>query len=197
MNVHIHVKTLFYNYGNFLQQIFPTSLGYYINDEFCFKIPYKKIKRIIFFLKKNTNSQYHIISDICAADYPEKKNRFEIIYNLLSIIYNSRLTITTSVNETSPIESITAFFYGSSWWEREIWDMFGIFFINHPDLRRIITDYGFKGHPLRKDFPLTGFVEVRYSDVIKRVIFDKVSLMQDYRIFYFENNWNTNNSLHK
>jgi len=128
---------------------------------------------------------------MCGVDYPEKKNRFEVIYNLLSISYNSRITVSVSVDEKTPIDSVTPIFSGADWLEREVWDMFGIFFLGHKDLRRILTDYGFKGHPLRKDFPLTGYVEVRYSDSEKRVITEEVSLTQDYRTFIFDNNWNT------
>ena len=128
---------------------------------------------------------------MCGVDYPEKKNRSELIYNLLSISYNSRITVSVSVDEKTPIDSVTPIFSGADWLEREVWDMFGIFFLGHKDLRRILTDYGFKGHPLRKDFPLTGYVEVRYSDSEKRVITEEVSLTQDYRTFIFDNNWNT------
>ena len=142
-------------------------------------------------LKNHTNSQYKILSDICAVDYPFKKNRFEVVYNLLSITYNSRITIIISIDEKTPVNSCTDIYSAAGWFEREVLDMFGIFFIGHKDLRRILTDYGFKGHPLKKDFPLTGFTEVRYSDFEKRIVLEEVSLAQDYRTFYFDNTWNT------
>jgi NADH:ubiquinone oxidoreductase subunit C len=123
-------------------------------------------------------------------NYIWKKNRFAVVYNLLSILYNTRVTITVFIDEKTPLESISTIHNTASWFEREIWDLFGIFFTQHSDLRRILTDYGFKGHPLRKDFPLTGFIEVRYFNNEKRILAEEVSLAQDYRAFYFNNNWN-------
>lgn len=184
-------QKLLLNYRDFLRNIFPQSIGYLVNNELIIKISPKKIKRVLTFLKNHTQCQFKILVDMCGVDYPEKKNRFEVIYNLLSISYNSRITVSVSVDEKTPIDSVTPIFSGADWLEREVWDMFGIFFLGHKDLRRILTDYGFKGHPLRKDFPLTGYVEVRYSDSEKRVITEEVSLTQDYRTFIFDNNWNT------
>jgi len=184
-------KKLLLNYRDFLRNIFPQSIGYLVNNELIIKISPKKIKRVLTFLKNHTQCQFKVLVDMCGVDYPEKKNRFEVIYNLLSISYNSRITVSVSVDEKTPIDSVTPIFSGADWLEREVWDMFGIFFLGHKDLRRILTDYGFKGHPLRKDFPLTGYVEVRYSDSEKRVITEEVSLTQDYRTFIFDNNWNT------
>jgi len=177
-------------YRDYLKKLFPQTIGYIINGELIIKVPNKKIKKILYFLKNHTQSQYKILSDICAVDYPWKKNRFEVIYNVLSIAFNSRLTLLVSIEEKNSIESITDVHSVAGWFEREIWDMFGIFFVGHNDLRRILTDYGFKGHPLRKDFPLTGFIEVRYINNEKRILAEEVSLAQDYRTFYFNNNWN-------
>lgn len=184
-------QKLLLNYRDFLRNIFPQSIGYLVNNELIIKISPKKIRRVLTFLKNHTQCQFKVLVDMCGVDYPEKKNRFEVIYNLLSISYNSRITVSVSVDEKTPIDSVTPIFSGADWLEREVWDMFGIFFLGHKDLRRILTDYGFKGHPLRKDFPLTGYVEVRYSDSEKRVITEEVSLTQDYRTFIFDNNWNT------
>jgi len=184
-------KKLLLNYRDFLRNIFPQSIGYLVNNELIIKISPKKIKRVLIFLKNHTQCQFKVLVDMCGVDYPEKKNRFEVVYNLLSISYNSRITVSVAVDEKTPIDSVTSIFSGADWLEREVWDMFGIFFLGHKDLRRILTDYGFKGHPLRKDFPLTGYVEVRYSDSEKRVITEEVSLTQDYRTFIFDNNWNT------
>ena len=122
-------------------------------------------------------------------DFPSKTQRFEIVYNLLSIQHNSRIRIKTLVDEITPVDSLVEIYNSANWWERETWDMFGIFFSNHPDLRRILTDYGFEGHPLRKDFPLSGFVEVRYDDSEKRVITEPIEMTQEFRYFDFSSPW--------
>jgi NADH/F420H2 dehydrogenase subunit C len=147
---------------------------------------------LIFFFKMHSQSQFKILSDICAIDYPWKKNRFQIYYNLLSITFNSRINVVVDTDENSSVESITTVHSTANWFEREIWDLFGIYFFNNKDLRRILTDYGFKGHPLRKDFPLSGYIEVRYFHNEKRILVEEVSLMQDYRAYYFNNTWNLN-----
>ena len=185
----LHLLNLFSNYRNYLQTIFPQILGCMINRELILIVPANKIKNFLIFLKNHTHGQYKILSDLTGADYPDKKNRFEVIYNLLSITYNTRLTVVIYVDEITSVDSITSVFKSANWFEREVWDMFGIFFFNNLDLRRILTDYGFKGHPLRKDFPLTGYIEVRYDDIQKKVITEKVSLAQDYREFSFTSNW--------
>lgn len=177
-------------YRDYLKKLFPQTIGYIINGELIIKVPQNKIKKILNFLKNHTQSQYKVLSDICALDYPWKKNRFEIVYNILSIAYNSRITLSVSVDEKTSVDSITSIYSVAGWFEREIWDMFGVYFKGNSDLRRILTDYGFKGHPLRKDFPLTGFIEVRYINNEKRILAEEVSLAQDFRTFYFNNNWN-------
>lgn len=158
-------------------------------NELTFIISSTKLIPIIFFLKNHTNTQFKILSDICAIDYIYKSKRFEIIYNLLSIRFNSRLRLKIAINETQPIESIIKIFKTAGWLEREIWDMFGIFFSNHSDLRRILTDYGFEGHPLRKDFPLSGFLEVYYNELKKSVVYEPINLSQQYKLFEFKNPW--------
>lgn len=185
-----NISNILLIYRDYLKKIFPQTIGYIINGKLIIKIPAKKLKKNLNFLKNHTQSQYKVLSDICAVDYPWKKNRFEIIYNILSITFNSRITVLTNINEKTFIESILNIYKTAGWFEREIWDLFGIYFLGHPDLRRILTDYGFKGHPLRKDFPLTGFVEVRYINNAKRILTEEVSLAQDYRTFFFNNNWN-------
>ena len=168
----------------------PSIINYtIIKGEISINIPFNKIEQIMTFLKYHTNCQYKIISDICVVDYPTRKNRFDIIYNFLSLQYNSRIRIKVVINEYQVIPSITNIFKGANWWEREAWDMFGVFFKNHPDLRRILTDYGFEGHPMRKDFPLSGYSEVRYSELDKRVVYEPVSLPQEFRSFDFESPW--------
>ena len=141
------------------------------------------------FLKNHCNSQCKQLIDVTAVDYPSRKKRFSLVYQLLSVHSNSRIRLKTHVDEITPVNSMTAVFSSAAWWERECWDMFGIFFSNHPDLRRILTDYGFQGHPLRKDFPLSGYVEVRYDDSEKRVVTEPVEMTQEFRYFDFASPW--------
>jgi len=171
------------NYSMFLKKNFPFVKPFINKNELFIKTKRNYIYLLIQFLKKNSNSQFDMLIDICAVDYPEKKFRFEIIYSLLSIHYNSRINITASLEDTLPINSVTSIFKNANWLEREVWDMFGIIFFSNKDLRRILTDYGFKGHPLRKDFPLSGFVETLYNDFDKKITYQEVSLAQVYRNF--------------
>jgi NADH-quinone oxidoreductase subunit C len=127
--------------------------------------------------------------DVCGVDYPERKERFEVVYHLLSMSHNTRVRIKISTDEDTPVASACALWPAADWFEREAFDMFGILFSDHPDLRRILTDYGFHGHPLRKDFPLTGYTEVRYDETQKRVIYEPVKLVQEYRNFDFLSPW--------
>lgn len=174
-----------------LESFFPNILYYTINKEHYVKISHEYIHNLLFFLKHHTTFMFQQLIDISAVDYPERRYRFELFYNLLSMKYNNRLTVTSAISEDVSVESVTSVYPAANWYERETWDMFGIFFKNHPDLRRILTDYGFKGHPLRKDFPMTGFIEIRYDDFNKRIVYETVSLAQEYRIFSLENNWST------
>ena len=149
------------------------------------------IEKVLFFLKYNINSQFKLLMDICGIDNMQKyENRFEIDYNLLSVKYWTRMHIKVHVNEFIPVNSVIKIFKSANWYEREIWDMFGIFFKNHSDLRRILTDYGFEGFPLRKDFPQTGYVELRYNNDYKHLIYEPVELTQDFRSFDFLSPWN-------
>lgn len=143
-------------------------------------------KEIVSFFKKRN---YNLLTDLSAIDYPERAERFEIIYNLLNIYDNKRIIIKFSIKDKQEVESVSDLFSAAIWYEREVWDMFGIYFANNPDLRRILTDYGFEGHPLRKDFPLTGFKEVHYDVNQKKVVYAPVSLSQDYRNFDFVSPW--------
>ena len=182
-------------FSHYLLKILPI-INYTLNKkELSINISSKKIIPILFFLKNHTNCQYKILSDLCIVDYltRTKKERFDIIYNLLSIRFNSRIRIKISINELQPVDSITTIYNAANWWEREAWDMFGVFFSNHPDLRRILTDYGFEGHPLRKDFPLSGFLEVYYNELKKRVVYEPINLSQQYRLFEFNTPWNKKN----
>lgn len=137
----------------------------------------------------HTNMQCKMLIDVTAVDYPSRAQRFEVVYNLLSVQYNMRLRIKASVDELTPVPSVSHLYPSANWFERETWDMFGICFLHHPDLRRILTDYGFEGHPLRKDFPLSGYVEFRYDDSKKRVISEPVELAQEFRYFDFASPW--------
>jgi len=127
--------------------------------------------------------------DICGVDWPQRELRFDVVYHLLSPKQNLRIRIKVATDEDTPVPSACAVYPGADWFERETWDMYGVLFTGHPDLRRILTDYGFEGHPLRKDFPTTGFVEVRYDDAAKRVVYEPVELKQEFRNFDFMSPW--------
>ena len=161
----------------------------YNKNEMTFYVFPEYIFPILFYLKNHINTQFKMLLDVTAVDYPSRVSRFQVVYHLLSISYNARIRIKTCVNEISALSSVTKLYSSAGWWEREVWDMFGIFFSDHPDLRRILTDYGFQGHPLRKDFPLSGFVEVRYDDSEKRVITEPVEMTQEFRYFDFASPW--------
>ena len=135
------------------------------------------------FLKYHTAAEYTMVADITAVDYPTKSQRFEVVYNLLSVRHNSRIRVKTYADEATPVPSITSLYDGANWYEREVYDLFGVFFVGHPDLRRIMTDYGFDGHPLRKDFPLTGYTEIRYDEEKKRIVVEPLELTQAFRNF--------------
>ena len=132
---------------------------------------------------------FEMLMDVCGVDYPERERRFEVVYNLLSVSHNQRIRVKVPVGETESVPSVTPLFPTANWFERETWDLYGVFFSDHPDLRRILTDYGFEGHPLRKDFPLTGHVEVRYDDEQKRVVYEPVKLVQEFRNFDYLSPW--------
>lgn len=141
------------------------------------------------FLRDDTQAQFWNIIDIAGVDYPEREERFEVVYHLLSPRLNARIRVKISTDEETAVKSATDLYPGANWFEREAWDMYGILFQGHPDLRRLLTDYGFEGHPMRKDFPLTGYVEVRYDDEVKRVVYEPVELRQEFRNFDFLSPW--------
>jgi len=143
-------------------------------------------------LKKHTNTQYTCLSSVSGVDYPERSRRFEVSYDLLSIKFNSRIRVKTFVDELTPLESSVSVFPGATWWEREVWDMFGVFFDKNSEIKRILTDYGFEGHPLRKDFPLSGYVESRYDDSTKRVVCEPLENAQEFRSFDFSSGGSEN-----
>ena len=163
------------------------------HDELLIEIDENDLLDVLLFLKSNERCKFRQLVDIAGVDYPENEKRFNIIYLLLSHENNIRIKVLIKFLAKQSISSITKIFPSANWMEREVFDMYGIKFKNHPDLRRILTDYGFKGHPLRKDFPLTGFNEVRYSEKEKKVIYEPVKLEQNYRNFDFESPWEGTN----
>jgi NADH/F420H2 dehydrogenase subunit C len=144
----------------------------------------KDLYKVVRFLRDSSLSRYKILTAISVVDYPERENRFEVVYEFLSM-YNHRFRLKTYVNESSSLQSIVALYPCANWWEREAWDLFGVFFIEHPDLRRILSDYGFEGHPLRKDFPLSGYVDLRYDENAKRVVMERLVMDQTFRVFNY------------
>ena len=159
------------------------------HDQLYFKIDHEDLINVIIFLKSNQETKFKQLIDITAVDFPEDKKRFKIVYLLLSHENNSRVIIEYSINENEVIPSVTSIFPSANWMEREVFDMYGIKFKDHPDLRRILTDYEFEGYPLRKDFPMTGHKEVRYSEDKKKVIYEPVRLEQNYRNFEYKSPW--------
>ncbi len=141
------------------------------------------------FLKSDTTCKFSTLIDITAVDHPDREARFEVVYHFLSMYQNHRIRVKIAVREEDMVPSLVEVHAGANWFEREVFDMFGILFSGHPDLRRILTDYGFRGHPLRKDFPTTGYTEVRYDEALKRVVYEPVSLVQEYRQFDFMSPW--------
>jgi len=151
------------------------------------------ILELVQFLHDDANCRFVSIVDVCGVDYPERAQRFDVVYHLLSPTRNLRVRIKVATDDQTPVPSITSIFPGADWYEREAYDFYGILFSGHPDLRRILTDYGFDGHPLRKDFPLTGFVEVRYDEERKRVVYEPVKLAQEFRNFDYLSPWEGTN----
>lgn len=152
-------------------------------DELCIYICPSGVIPVFSFLKYHTAAEFTMVADITAVDYPTKAKRFEVVYNLLSVRHNSRIRVKTYADEAQPVPSITCLYDGANWYEREVYDLFGVFFTGHPDLRRIMTDYGFDGHPLRKDFPVTGYTEIRYDEEKKRIVVEPLELTQAFRNF--------------
>ena len=163
------------------------------NDNYKITLNPRHLYGVVKNFKDNDKLKFSQLLELTAVDYPDRKSRFTLVYIFLSIEYNSRIIITANLGEDDSVESITSLFPSANWYEREVWDLFGITFINHPDLRRILTDYGFSGFPLRKDFPLSGNVEVRYDMATKKVIYEPVKLTQDFRDFDFESPWEGKN----
>jgi NADH-quinone oxidoreductase subunit C len=157
--------------------------------ELCIRVERPSLSVVLGFLRDDRQCRFNVLCDICGVDYPDRPLRFEVVYNLLSLSGNRRIRVKVDTDEEHPVPSAVGLFSSAGWWEREAWDLFGIYFAGNPDLRRILTDYGFDGHPLRKDFPLTGYVEMRYDERQKRVVYEPVRLPQEFRSFDFLSPW--------
>ncbi len=149
----------------------------------------EQLLKVMKFLRNDSNCRFEMLIDLCGVDYPDRDKRFDAVYNLLSLKHNYRIRVKVAVGEDGSVPSLVDLYPCAGWFEREAYDLYGIFFEGNPDLRRILTDYGFEGHPFRKDFPLTGYVEVRYDEDQKRVVYEPVKLVQEFRSFDFESPW--------
>lgn len=158
-------------------------------DQLTLRVQREAIVDVVRFLRDDPRAAFISLVDICAVDWPARAERFDVVYHLLSPVQNQRIRLKLSTDERTPVPSLTGLFPAADWFEREAYDLFGVLFTDHPDLRRLLTDYGFDGHPLRKDFPLTGHVEVRYDDEAKRVVYEPVKLAQQFRDFDFLSPW--------
>jgi NADH-quinone oxidoreductase subunit C len=178
-------------FGTTVQQALAQSVSKLeiIRGELILWVPREAIVPTLIFLRDDPRCLFKVLIDLTAVDFPDRPERFEIVYNFLSLKFNRRIRIKTTTDEETPVPSVVSVFSAAGWYERETWDMFGVFFSDNPDLRRILTDYGFDGHPLRKDFPLTGYVEVRYDEEQKRVVYEPVKLKQEFRSFDFMSPW--------
>ena len=177
--------------ATYLADAVPNEVGETViaHDELAITTPRASLIKLMTFLRDDSNCQFKVLVDVTAVDFPERDERFEVVYNLLSVSINQRIRIKVTTDETTPVPSVTPVFSTAAWFEREVWDLYGVLFTDHPDLRRLLTDYGFQGHPLRKDFPLTGYVEVRYDAEQKRVVYEPVKLTQEFRTFDFISPW--------
>ncbi len=159
------------------------------HDQLIVTVPAERIVPVVTMLRDDPRFLFEQMIDVCGVDYPDRPQRFEVVYALLSVSLNRRLRVKVATDEDTPVPSVVSVYPSANWFEREAWDLYGIFFSDHPDLRRILTDYGFDGHPLRKDFPLTGYVELRYDPDLRRVVYEPVKLTQDFRTFDFTSPW--------
>ncbi len=159
------------------------------HGELAITVPAAAVARVLTYLRDEPALMFKELVDLCGVDYPERERRFDVVYHLLSMHHNARIRVKVETDENTPVPSVAGVFPTANWFEREAWDMYGILFSDHPDLRRLLTDYGFEGHPLRKDFPLTGYVEMRYDEEQKRVVYEPVKLRQDFRSWDFLSPW--------
>ena len=160
-----------------------------VKGELCIEVAREAVVRVLTYLRDDEACRFGALMDVCGVDWPQRPLRFDVVYNLLSMRHNRRIRVKVATDENTPVPSAVPVFPSAGWFERETWDLYGVFFAGHPDLRRLLTDYGFEGHPLRKDFPLTGYVEVRYDTEQQRVVYEPVKLTQDFRSFDFLSPW--------
>ncbi|KAI5124448.1 hypothetical protein M0805_008332 [Coniferiporia weirii] len=188
---HAQTTQSLHHYGSYLMQSLPKFVQQFsvLKDELTLHICPSGVVPVLTFLRDHANCQFKSVVDITAVDFPEKDKRFEVVYNLLGFKYAGRIRVKTYAGEADAVPSACSVYRGADWYERETWDMYGVFFSEHPDLRRILTDYGFDGHPLRKDFPLTGYTEVRYDEERKRVVYEPLQLTQAFRNFESSSPW--------
>jgi len=186
----VHLKTL-YDTADAIRAALPNAVAgaQVVRDEMIVTVRRETIVEVLIALRDDPRFAFSQLSDICGVDFPDRAERFEIVYNLLSMTRNQRVRVKVMASEDTSVPSVCAVHPCANWLEREVWDMYGVYFTDHPDLRRILTDYGFEGHPQRKDFPLTGYVEVRYDENQKRVVYEPVKLTQDFRSFDFLSPW--------
>ncbi|GMT29180.1 hypothetical protein PFISCL1PPCAC_20477, partial [Pristionchus fissidentatus] len=180
------------NFGRYAAQCLPKfvqQVQFAAGDELELLIHPTGVVPVLSFLKGNHSAQFTNLTFVCGVDVPARQNRFEVVYSLYSVRFNARIRVRTYTDEVAPVDSITPVFKGANWFEREVYDMYGVWFNNHPDLRRILTDYGFEGHPFRKDFPLSGYNEVRYDPELKRIVYEPSELAQEFRKFDLESPW--------
>ncbi|NMM46038.1 NADH-quinone oxidoreductase subunit C [Rhodospirillaceae bacterium KN72] len=177
--------------GSYIEAKFGDEIGgcELVNDELVVTVPPQSLLKLCKFLRDDSQCLFQQAVDVCGVDYPDRERRFDVVYNLLSFKHNMRCRVKVAVDEDTAVPSTVAVWPSVNWYEREVWDMYGVFFSDHPDLRRILTDYGFEGHPQRRDFPLTGYVEMRYDDEQRRVVYEPVKLTQEFRSFDFLSPW--------
>lgn len=175
---------------NTLNKILPIISSSIICNENIIVVNHKNLLFVLNVLKKHLNTRYTLLTSISGVDLLTSNYRFSVVYDLLSFTFNSRLRVKIFIDELTHVDSVMSIFRNADWWEREVWDLFGIYFQKHSDLRRILTDYGFEGFPLRKDFPLSGYVEVRYDQAKKRIVVEPLELAQEFRSFKYETPWN-------
>ncbi|KAF8528072.1 F420H2 dehydrogenase [Hysterangium stoloniferum] len=188
---HAAITPQLHSYGAYLMECLPKYIQQIsiLRDELTLHICPSGVVPVLTFLRDHAKCQFKACVDISGVDYPSRDKRFEVVYHLLSVVYASRIRVKTYAAELDVVPSATSVFRSADWFEREVWDMYGVFFEGHPDLRRILTDYGFEGHPLRKDFPLTGYTEVRYDEERKRVVYEPLQLTQTFRNFESQSPW--------
>ncbi|MBN66273.1 MAG: NADH-quinone oxidoreductase subunit C [Rickettsiales bacterium] len=178
--------------GEYIASKLPVQVTGFVfeRDELTIHAEREGVLRVLSFLHDDANCLFKVLVDLTAVDHPERVGeRFDVVYHLLSIKHNQRIRVKVKTGEETPVDSIHSIYPAANWFEREVWDLYGVYFANHPDLRRILTDYGFDGHPLRKDFPLTGYVEMRYDEEQKRVVYEPVKLKQAFRNFDYASPW--------